>query len=101
MINENFPEEFIHVINMDSKSADYLLDKKFDYIFYTGSVSVGKLIMEKASKHLTPITLELGGKSPCIVDKEGNIDIFAKRIVWGKIFKCWTNLCSSRLCICS
>ncbi|NLV76013.1 MAG: aldehyde dehydrogenase [Tissierellia bacterium] len=84
MINENFPEEFIHVINMDSKSADYLLDKKFDYIFYTGSVSVGKLIMEKASKHLTPITLELGGKSPCIVDKEGNIDIFAKRIVWGK-----------------
>lgn len=84
MINENFPEEFIHVINMDSKSADYLLDKKFDYIFYTGSVSVGKLIMGKASKHLTPITLELGGKSPCIVDKEGNIDIFAKRIVWGK-----------------
>lgn len=84
MINENFPEEFIHVINMDSKSADYLLDKKFDYIFYTGSVSVGKLIMEKASKHLTPITLELGGKSPCIVDKEGDIDIFAKRIVWGK-----------------
>ncbi len=86
MINENFPEEFIHVINMDSKSADYLLDKKFDYIFYTGSVSVGKLIMEKASKHLTPITLELGGKSPCIVDKEGNIDIFAKRIVWGGKF---------------
>lgn len=84
MINENFPEEFIHVINMDSKSADYLLDKKFDYIFYTGSVSVGKLIMGKASKHLTPITLELGGKSPCIVDKEGDIDIFAKRIVWGK-----------------
>lgn len=84
MINENFSEEFIHIINMDSKSTNYLLDKKFDYIFYTGSVSVGKLIMEKASKHLTPITLELGGKSPCIVDKEGDLDIFAKRIVWGK-----------------
>ncbi len=84
MINENFPEEFIHVINMDSSSVNYLLDKKFDYIFYTGSVSVGKLIMEKAAKNLTPITLELGGKSPCIVDKEGDLDIFAKRIIWGK-----------------
>ena len=84
MINENFPEEFIHLVNVDSKSANYILDKKFDYIFYTGSISVGKQIMKKASEHLTPITLELGGKSPCIVDKEGHIDIFAKRIVWGK-----------------
>ena len=61
-----------------------LLDEKFDYIFYTGSVPIGKLVMEKAAKHLTPVTLELGGKSPCIVDKDGDMDLFAKRIVWGK-----------------
>ncbi len=85
MINENFPEELIHLVNVDSNSANYILNKKFDYIFYTGSVSIGKLIMKKAAEHLTPVTLELGGKSPCIVDKEGDIDIFAKRIVWGKL----------------
>ena len=60
------------------------MDEKFDYIFFTGSVSVGKVVMESASKHLTPVSLELGGKSPCIVDETANLDIAAKRIVWGK-----------------
>ncbi|MCG4586269.1 aldehyde dehydrogenase family protein, partial [Anaerosalibacter bizertensis] len=61
-----------------------LLDENFDYIFYTGSVPVGKIVMEKASKYLTPVTLELGGKSPCIVDGKANLNLSAKRIVWGK-----------------
>jgi aldehyde dehydrogenase (NAD+) len=61
-----------------------LLEQKFDYIFFTGGVTVGKLVMEKAAKHLTPVTLELGGKSPCIVDKSANIKLAAKRIVFGK-----------------
>ncbi|WP_416197126.1 MAG: Aldehyde dehydrogenase [Sporanaerobacter sp.] len=82
LINSNFNREYIFVSTGEESKT--LLDEKFDYIFYTGSVSVGKLVMEKAAKHLTPVTLELGGKSPCIVDKDGDIDLFAKRIVWGK-----------------
>ena len=85
IINENFPEEFIHIIYLESKGARNVLDEKFDYIFYTGSPAMGRTVMEKAAINLTPITLELGGKSPCIVDKEGDLDLFAKRIVWGKL----------------
>jgi len=61
-----------------------LLKQEFDYIFYTGSPQVGKIVMKAASEHLTPVTLELGGKSPCIVDKDVNLDVAAKRITWGK-----------------
>lgn len=85
IINENFPEEFIHVLDVESKESRKVLDEKFDYIFYTGSPSVGKMVMKKAAENLTPITLELGGKSPCIVDKEGDLELFAKRITWGKL----------------
>lgn len=85
IINENFPEEFIHVLDAESEDSRKVLDEKFDYIFYTGSPNIGKLVMIKASENLTPITLELGGKSPCIVDKEGDIELFAKRIIWGKL----------------
>ncbi|MBQ6820378.1 MAG: aldehyde dehydrogenase [Clostridium sp.] len=86
LINENFPDNYIQVVNpLGSKETiNYLLDLKFDYIFFTGSVSVGKIIMERASKNLIPVTLELGGKSPCIIDKTANIPLAAKRIVWGK-----------------
>ncbi len=88
IINENFPEEFIHVLDAESEDSRKVLDEKFDYIFYTGSPNIGKLVMIKASENLTPITLELGGKSPpCIVDKEGgDIELFAKRILWGGNF---------------
>lgn len=82
LINENFPSSYISVIT--GEEGKFLLDEKFDYIFYTGSVPIGKMVMEKAAKHLTPVTLELGGKSPCIVDNEGDLDLFAKRIIWGK-----------------
>ena len=65
-----------------------LLNQHFDYIFFTGSQSVGKIVMEKAAVHLTPVTLELGGKSPCIVDETANIKLAAKRIVFGKYLNC-------------
>ena len=69
----------------------------FDHIFYTGGERVGKIVMEKASRHLTPVTLELGGKSPCIVEESANIKLAAKRIVFGKFFKQWADLCCARL----
>jgi aldehyde dehydrogenase (NAD+) len=84
MLNDNFPQEFIYVIDGHETSSQEILERKFDYIFYTGSIPIGKIVMTKAAESLTPITLELGGKSPCIVDKEGDIDLFAKRIIWGK-----------------
>ena len=76
------------VIEGDAGIAKYLLDKKWDYIFFTGSTRIGKIIAEKAAKNLTPITLELGGKSPCIVDSGVDIDKVAKRIVSGKFVNC-------------
>lgn len=86
LINSNFDKSYITVINPlgGKETISYLLDLKFDYIFFTGSIKVGKIIMEKASKNLIPVTLELGGKSPCIVDNTANIALAAKRIVWGK-----------------
>lgn len=61
-----------------------LLEQRFDHIFYTGNGNVGRVVMEAAAKHLTPVTLELGGKSPCIVDRSANLDVAARRIAWGK-----------------
>lgn len=84
MMAELFPPEYICVIEGGRKENEALLDEKFDYIFFTGSVNVGKYVMEKASRHLTPVSLELGGKSPCIVDETADIKLAAKRIVWGK-----------------
>lgn len=86
IINENFQEEYLKVVSpLEGKEVvTLLLDLPFDYIFFTGSVKVGKIIMEKAAKYLTPITLELGGKSPCIVDNDSKLELAAKRIVWGK-----------------
>lgn len=86
IINDNFEKEYIRVVDPlgGKEVVSYLLDLPFDYIFFTGSVRVGKIVMEKAAKNLTPVTLELGGKSPCIVDSDANINLAAKRIVWGK-----------------
>jgi len=87
IINENFDEEYVRVVgsNQGKECVEELLEQDFDYIFFTGSIRVGKIIMEKASKKLIPVTLELGGKSPCIIDKDANLDKAAKRIVWGKL----------------
>lgn len=84
MIKETFEEKYITVIQGDREVSQQLLDLPFDYIFFTGSVPVGKIVMEKASQQLIPVTLELGGKSPCIVDRDAKIEYVARRIVWGK-----------------
>ncbi len=84
MISENFPPEYIAIINGNRESAQALLKEKFDYIFFTGSPYVGRKVMEAASKHLTPVSLELGGKSPCVITEDAPLDRAARRIVWGK-----------------
>ncbi|AVQ44583.1 aldehyde dehydrogenase [Clostridium botulinum] len=84
IIKETFSDEYIGVVTGGVKESEALLKEKFDYIFYTGGINVGKIVMRAAAENLTPITLELGGKSPCIVDKDANIDLAAKRITWGK-----------------
>lgn len=84
ILDDIYPAKYVVVMTGGRMANQELLAEKFDYIFFTGSVSVGKIVMESASKNLTPITLELGGKSPCIVDKTANLDLAAKRIVWGK-----------------
>jgi len=86
IISETFKEEYISLIEGEIQEATFLLQEKFDYIFFTGSTVVGKIIMKAATKNLTPLTLELGGKSPCIVDKATNLKVTARRIVWGKFF---------------
>ncbi|MFA5340642.1 MAG: aldehyde dehydrogenase [Clostridia bacterium] len=84
IIEEIFPSDYIAVVQGGRKENSELLENRFDYIFFTGSTSVGKTVMEAASKHLTPISLELGGKSPAIVDQSSDIPLFAKRIAFGK-----------------
>ena len=86
LIEETFPPEFVTVVEGGREEAETLLNQKFDYIFFTGSLKVGQIVAQAAAKHLTPITLELGGKSPCIVADDAPIDTTARRIVWGKYF---------------
>jgi len=88
LIQETFPPEYVTVVNGAVEESQTLLDLDFDYVFYTGSVNVGKIVMEKASKHLTPVTLELGGKSPAIVTHSANLRLAARRIVFGKFLNC-------------
>ncbi len=84
MITATFDRRYVAVVqgNRDVNSA--LLEERFDIIFFTGSPSLGRKVMAAAAKHLTPVVLELGGKSPCIVDKDADIEIAARRIAWGK-----------------
>jgi len=84
LLGECFESGFVSVIQGGREANRELLDEKFDYIFFTGSPGIGKIVMEAASRHLTPVTLELGGKSPCIVDRTADIDLSARRIIWGK-----------------
>jgi aldehyde dehydrogenase (NAD+) len=83
-----FDENEIAFVEGDAAVADALLKKKFDHIFFTGSPAVGRLVMKAAAEHLTPVTLELGGKSPVIVDRTANLNDAAKRIAWGKFYNC-------------
>ncbi|AXT19851.1 aldehyde dehydrogenase family protein [Flavobacteriaceae bacterium AU392] len=85
IITTVFESKYVSVILGDASVAEKLLVHRWDYIFFTGSVSVGKFIAKAAAEHLTPVTLELGGKSPCIVDDTINLKLTARRIVWGKL----------------
>lgn len=84
MVHETFDPDYIAIAQGSRKVNEILLEQRFDFIFYTGSPFVGKVVMRAAAEHLTPVVLELGGKSPCIVDAGANLDIAAKRIAWGK-----------------
>ena len=84
MVSELFDPEYVAVVEGGRAENQSLLEQKFDYIFFTGSVDVGKIVMTAAAQHLTPVTLELGGKSPCIVDETADLTLAAKRIIWGK-----------------
>lgn len=84
IIKNTFDEEYISIAQGDREVNTHLLNQRVDVIFFTGSPALGKVVMTAAAKNLTPVILELGGKSPCIVDKDANISIAAKRIIWGK-----------------
>lgn len=84
MIQEVFPSSYVTAVTGGREENEALLNEKFDYISFTGSPKVGKSVMERAARHLTPVSLELGGKSPCIVDETADLRTAAKRIVWGK-----------------
>ncbi len=88
LIEDCFAPEFVAVVNGGRAENTSLLELKFDYIFFTGGKTVGREVMRRAAQHLTPVTLELGGKSPCIVDRTANIPLAARRIVFGKFLNC-------------
>ena len=84
LIKKTFDAKQVFVVKGDASGSDFLLDLDFDYIFYTGSTRIGEIVMKKAAEHFTPVTLEMGGKSPCIVDETANLELSARRIVFGK-----------------
>lgn len=84
MIRDTFPEEYVAVVQGDRNVNTALLEQRWDMIFFTGSPSFGCAVMAAAAKNLTPVVLELGGKSPCIIDKDADIEVAAKRVAWGK-----------------
>ena len=84
IIQETFDKNHVESIEGDYLVAEKLLAERWDYIFFTGSVAVGKIVAKSAAENLTPVTLELGGKNPCIIDETANLKLAAKRIVWGK-----------------
>lgn len=84
LINSNFDDGYLHVVEGDAETTQQLLDQPLDHIFFTGSTRVGKIIMKAAAEQLTPVTLELGGKSPTIIDQTADLALAAKRIAWGK-----------------
>lgn len=85
IINDNFDKKYLHVIEGGIEESNHLLQLNFNHIFFTGSTSVGKIVAQAAAKNLTPVTLELGGKSPAIVCQDADLKLTAKRILWGKL----------------
>lgn len=91
IIRDTFDPAYISVIEGGAETAQMLLEERFDYIFFTGGSATGRLVMQAAAKNLTPVTLELGGKNPCIVDADTHIEYTARRVVWGKFFNAGQN----------
>ena len=85
MIRSTFRPEQVAIVEGNREVNQMLLNERWDIIFFTGSPSLGKMVMEAAAKHLTPVVLELGGKSPCIIDKDADLKVAAKRVAWGKV----------------
>ncbi len=94
-ILEEFPKELVTMMNGDHTVSEYLLNYKFDYIFFTGSCKIGKYVMQKAAENLIPVSLELGGKNPCVIAADARLDFAARRIAWGKFMN------AGQTCICS
>ena len=92
ILNDTFPEEYLYCVDAET-DYDEILKQRYDYIFFTGSPRVGKLIMRTASEHLIPVSLELGGKCPCIIDETADLKLAARRIAWGK------NLNAGQTCV--
>jgi aldehyde dehydrogenase (NAD+) len=88
LLNETFEKGHVSVIQGGKDEVQVLTDKKFDFIFYTGGTRVGTIIYQKAAAHLTPVVLELGGKSPCIINKDAKLKTTVKRLAWGKFLNC-------------
>ena len=88
IIDESFDCRHVLCIDTDNRETDRLLEMKWDYIFYTGGPAFGRRVAAAAARHLTPVTLELGGKSPCIVHRDAHLGSAARRIVWGKFLNC-------------
>lgn len=86
LIESTFPRSYVAVVEGGADAAQALLARRWDHIFFTGGSAVGKIVARAAAEHLTPVTLELGGKSPCMVDSEVNLAVAARRIAWGKFF---------------
>lgn len=84
LIREAFPPEIVQVVQGDGSTAQALLAERFDHIFFTGGERIGKLVMAAAAQHLTPVTLELGGKSPAVVLSDADLEVTSRRLVWGK-----------------
>jgi len=99
IIREVFPPEYVTVVEGGRLENQTLLEQRFDYIFFTGGVTVGKLVMEKASHHLTPVTLELGGKSPCIITDSCDLKVAATRLVFGKFLNCGQTCVAPDYCL--
>lgn len=85
MLSRIYPEKLVAVVEGGREENAALLEQRFDYIFFTGGVTVGRMVLEKAAKYVTPVTLELGGKSPCIIDRTADLKAAAKRVAFGKL----------------
>lgn len=99
ILEEVFEPQYVAVVEGGRQENQELLEQRFDYIFFTGGVSVGKYVMKKASEHLTPVTLELGGKSPCIITADCNLKLAATRVAFGKYLNCGQTCVAPDYCL--